>query len=70
LSALEEVFELPAGDMWAAWDVLRRYGNMSAATILFVLKEAMAAGPAKRRLLSALGPGFTVGFLTLEERPH
>lgn len=70
VSALEEVFELPAGHLRAAWEVLRRYGNMSAATILFVLKEAMAAGPAERRLLSALGPGFTVGFLTLEERPH
>ncbi len=70
VSALEEVFGLPAGHMRAARDVLRCYGNMSAATILFVLKEAMAAGPAQRRLLSALGPGFTVGFLTLEERPH
>ena len=43
---------------------------MSAATILFVLKEALQAGPAKRRLLTALGPGFTAGFLTLEERPN
>lgn len=70
LSALEEVFEVAPGEMRTAWEVLRRYGNMSAATILFVLKEAMAAGPARRRLLSALGPGFTAGFLTLEERPH
>lgn len=70
VSALEEVFALPAGQMRSAWDVLRQYGNMSAATILFVLKEAMAAGPAKRRLLTALGPGFTAGFLTLEERRH
>lgn len=70
VSALEEVFGIPAGNMRAAWNVLRRYGNMSAATILFVLKEAIATGPAERRLLSALGPGFTVGFLTLEENPH
>jgi alkylresorcinol/alkylpyrone synthase len=70
VSALEDVFELPAGEMRAARKVLRRYGNMSAATILFVLKEALSAASAKRRLLSALGPGFTAGFVTLEDRAH
>ncbi len=66
VAALEEVFDLAPGAMTSARCVLRRYGNMSAATILFVLEQALAEGPAPRRLLAALGPGFTAGFLTLE----
>ena len=52
--------------------MLRDYGNMSAATVLFVLERTLAANGvggngARRHLLSSLGPGFTAGFLTLEE---
>jgi len=46
--------------------VLRDYGNMSAATVMFVLERALAEDPPGRYLLSALGPGFTAAFLTLE----
>jgi alkylresorcinol/alkylpyrone synthase len=46
---------------------LRDYGNMSAATVMFVLERALAsATPWRRALLSALGPGFTAGFTLLE----
>ena len=66
LDALEEVFGLPPGGLVHSRRVLRAFGNMSAATVLFVLEEALAAGSARRYLLSSLGPGFTAGFLTLE----
>lgn len=66
LDALEEVFDLPPGGMSAARAVLREFGNMSAATVLFVLRRMMAQGLAGRHLMSALGPGFSAGFQVLE----
>jgi len=65
ISALEEAFGVPEGTLNEARAVLRRYGNMSAATVLFVL-ERMLASQRRRYLMTALGPGFTAGFLTLE----
>lgn len=39
--------------------VLRRFGNMSSPTVLFVLEELLSAGPLTKPTLStALGPGF------------
>jgi len=52
--------------MGHARGVLRDYGNMSAATVMFVLDRVMAEGKSGRYLMSALGPGFSVGFLTLK----
>ena len=66
IDALEQAFGLPAGGLEHTRSVLRDYGNMSAATVMFVLERALGDG-ARRHLLSSLGPGFTAGFLTLEE---
>jgi alkylresorcinol/alkylpyrone synthase len=67
LDALEEVFGLPAGGLSASREVLRRFGNMSAVTVLFVLERALAENPgARRHLLTSLGPGFTGAFAVLE----
>ena len=66
LDALEDVFGVQRRGLVHSRNVLRRYGNMSAATVLFVLAESLAAGGDGRRLLTALGPGFTAGFLLLE----
>lgn len=67
LDALEVAFELQPGALRTARDVLRDYGNMSAATVMFVLDRAISNGVAwKRALVSALGPGFTAGFTLLE----
>ncbi|MGA8575972.1 MAG: type III polyketide synthase [Candidatus Cybelea sp.] len=67
LDALEVAFELERGALETAREVLRDYGNMSAATVMFVLEQAIAdSRPWKRALVSALGPGFTVGFTLLE----
>lgn len=72
LNALEEVFKLNPGGLKTSREVLRQYGNMSAATILFVLEKSLQVasnnGQKQRlRLMSSLGPGFTAGFLVLEE---
>ncbi|MFZ0032055.1 MAG: 3-oxoacyl-[acyl-carrier-protein] synthase III C-terminal domain-containing protein [Candidatus Cybelea sp.] len=67
LDALESAFELKPGALRTARDVLREYGNMSAATVMFVLERAIGDSvPWKRALVSALGPGFTAGFALLE----
>ena len=66
IAALEDAFGLPEGAMAAARGVLRDYGNMSAATVLFVLERLLGDNASGRHLMSALGPGFTAGFLTLE----
>ena len=49
-----------------AREVLRDYGNMSAATVLFVLERTLDVAKRGRYLMSALGPGFTAGFQLLE----
>jgi predicted naringenin-chalcone synthase len=54
---------LPADALAASRAVLARYGNMSSATILFVIEEALRSGPATTGDLAyamAFGPGLTV----------
>ena len=68
LDALEGVFGLPPGGLAVARGVLRRYGNMSAATVLFVLDAVIKGegGLRGRQLMTAMGPGFTASFALLE----
>jgi len=68
VSALEEVFGLDSGGLASSRAVLRDFGNMSATTVLFVLERILAnSEPSGRVLVSSLGPGFTAGFLVLEQ---
>ena len=41
LEALEDAFGLPSGGLAASREILRDYGNMSAATVLFILKRVL-----------------------------
>ncbi len=66
LNALEETFGLAPGNLRVAREVLHEHGNMSAVTVLFVLEKMLQQGIAGRHLMSALGPGFSAGFLLLE----
>ncbi len=67
LDALETAFGIGSGDLLHSRAVLREYGNMSAATVMFVLERAFETLPAARStLMTALGPGFTAAFLLLE----
>jgi predicted naringenin-chalcone synthase len=60
LDAIEAALELPAAALAASRDVLRRFGNMSSSTVLFVLKELMQrARPGARGCAMAFGPGLT-----------
>ena len=63
---------LAPGQVIASRDVLRRCGNMSSATILFVLEEILrrrAGGPEGRVCAVAFGPGLTVEMATLSAIP-
>jgi alkylresorcinol/alkylpyrone synthase len=66
IEALEEVLELEPRSLVHARDVLRAHGNMSAATVLFVLKATLEAGQTGKMLLTTLGPGFTAGLQLIE----
>jgi alkylresorcinol/alkylpyrone synthase len=73
VAALEGAFGLAPGSLIDAWGVLRDYGNMSATTVMFVLERMLAKARATgerwdRALMNALGPGFTAGFLVLDNR--
>lgn len=68
VDALEEGLGLDPGCLADSRAVLNDFGNMSATTVLFVLERILAdSEPSGRILVSSLGPGFTVGFLVLEQ---
>jgi alkylresorcinol/alkylpyrone synthase len=61
LKALEETLELPADALARSWKSLRETGNLSSASVLFVLGELLDSGDAAaddHGLLMSMGPGF------------
>jgi alkylresorcinol/alkylpyrone synthase len=61
LEATAAALELPEGALAASWDCLRRTGNLSSASVLFVLEEVMMKRrpkPGTYSILAAMGPGF------------
>ena len=61
LEAFEEALELPRAALQRTWDSLQQVGNLSSASVLFVLKDLLDAREAEkgdRGLLIAMGPGF------------
>ena len=65
VAALEGSLQLAEGALDHERAVLRDNGNMSAPTVLFVLKRLLEAGFGGRTMLLALGPGFTTTGLSL-----
>jgi alkylresorcinol/alkylpyrone synthase len=63
VEAIETAMKLPSGMLDAERDVLRDTGNMSAPTVMFVIKSVLAAGTTGQMMACALGPGFTGSFL-------
>jgi len=66
LETMEEVLGLRRDQLNHSWEVLRRYGNMSSATALFVLEHAIQSGARGPHLLAAFGPGFSAYFAAVE----
>lgn len=68
LQAFETALELPPEALRRSWDSLRRTGNLSSASVLFVLSELLAANEARRGdlgMLMAMGPGFCAELVLL-----
>lgn len=67
LDAYAELLSRPRSDFDIARSVLARCGNMSSATVLFVLEQTLQqrAQGARSALMTALGPGFSAEFLHL-----
>ena len=60
LDAVQGSIGLPDNRLRQSRDILRRFGNMSSATVMFVLKEMMQSGTAAGRgCAMAFGPGLT-----------
>ena len=69
LQALEESLGLSSGETSLTWESLDRIGNLSSASVLFVLEDTLALRPPRPGsygLLMALGPGFALEMVLLE----
>ena len=62
LEKLQQALQLQRAELAASYDVLQKNGNMSSATVLFVLQQLLArehqAG--ERLVLAAFGPGLSM----------
>ncbi len=67
LQAFEESLDLHDGELGVTWDSLRQVGNLSSASVLFVLQQTMANQPAPGSygLMMAMGPGFCAELVLL-----
>jgi len=74
LDAVERAIDLPPDALNQSRDVLRRYGNMSSATVMFVMDQMMrASAPGARGCAMAFGPGLiaeTMLFHTVGSAPQ
>ena len=57
LDAVERGLELPQGALFASRDILARYGNMSSATLMFVLEQLIERRDTGKGVAIAFGPG-------------
>ncbi len=61
LQAMEHALDLPCGALERSWRSLHEIGNLSSASVLFVLADLLAAEqarPGEYGMLMAMGPGF------------
>jgi len=66
LEAYANAIPVPADDLRRGADVLETSGNMSAVTVLAVLRRTIDEGAGGKRLMVGLGPGFSVGMGLLD----
>ena len=72
LDKMERSLGLKPEQIQPSREILRRYGNMSSATILFVLREILrvpSPRPRENVCAIAFGPGLTVEMGLMEKRP-
>jgi len=69
LEGIEKALDITADDLSVAYDILRNYGNMSAAAVLFVLDRTLRSPAAGRYLMTAFGPGFSLALQMIDLEP-
>jgi alpha-pyrone synthase len=69
LDAVETGLGLPPEMLRESRDVLARFGNMSSATLMFVLAELLANPKRRRGIALAFGPGMAAEGLHFERAP-
>jgi alkylresorcinol/alkylpyrone synthase len=67
IEGLEEGLDLPEGSLDLSRQSLAQVGNLSSASVLFVLKETLKqqTEPGSYGLLMAMGPAFAAEFVLL-----
>ena len=61
LNAIQDTLGLQDSDLDHSWNSLKRFGNLSSASVLLVLEEVLmnhAPAPGTYGVLLAMGPGF------------
>jgi alkylresorcinol/alkylpyrone synthase len=69
LEAFQSALDLPEGALARSWKSLEEVGNLSSASVLFVLGDLLDSGeprPGDRGLLVAMGPGFCAEMVLLQ----
>lgn len=67
LDAYEEAFHIGREHTNIAREIIAEYGNMSSATVLFVLEKFLTQGTRNQYgLIGALGPGFSSELILLQ----
>jgi alkylresorcinol/alkylpyrone synthase len=69
LDAFERALELPPDALRRSWASLRETGNLSSASVLFVLSELLSSDeprPGDLGLMMAMGPGFCAELVLLK----
>ena len=66
LDAAERALELPAERLSASREILRRYGNMSSATVMFVLKAMLDDAARGLGCAMSFGPGLVAETMLFE----
>jgi alkylresorcinol/alkylpyrone synthase len=68
LEATQDAIGISSTELAASWEMLRRTGNLSSASVLLVLEETMAhrrPAPGTWSVLAAMGPGFCAELVLL-----
>jgi len=69
LTAVESALELPEGALARSWKNLREFGNLSSASVLYILTDLLNDGtaePGDYGLVIGMGPGFSIEIVLLK----
>lgn len=67
LEVIAQQLKLKREDLGYSYEVLNNYGNMSSATLLFVLKEIISDSGSGNIFAAAFGPGLTIETMLLNK---